>query len=305
MKNILKTLILLVIINYSCTSEEVKNEIIANIPIRNKINLKINGEPPVHEIRDLNAFFCCSKNIEVSFNHWVENIYGGSAFRIALDKNGNLLHLWYKDFTHPNNEFYSPFFTATSTLKIEEFQFTENEILKFKLIGRIFKQTYTFNELPEFVDINATIEIKDFSVCLCPLFSSYIQVNNELPFKDFNKTQIGNDIKYYANTNNGFQIEFKNFKESVSNMPLGNYTFDENSTTHRIDFRKYIGNPRAFSFDIVPQEWLKYETSGSFQILERYNSNGQTITKVRFSLIAKENGIIIHEFKNGIFETQF
>lgn len=89
-------------------------------------------------------------------------------------------------------------------------------------------------------------------------------------------------------------------------MPLGVYTFNENSTTERINFRKFIGQPRALTQNIIPQEWLTYDTSGSFEIVERNRlSNGHRITKIIFNLVASENNVVIHTFNSGIIETHF
>lgn len=309
MKRILKrTLLLIFAINFSCSSDDdLNNEIIEEVPINNKIEFKVNSQNPVNGIRDLSATFCCNNKINVSFNHILSssnNSGWGSAFRLSLDKNGNLLGLWYKDYTHPNNEYYSPYFTPISTLNIENFQFIENQILKFKINGQIFKQTNNLFAIPESVNIDAEIEIKDFGICTCSTFFSNISNNNDLIFHNITKRKQGNDIKYFAHTNNGYQIEFTNFSQSLKNMPLGVYSFDENSTSHRIDFRKFIGTPRAFTLSIIPQEWLKYETSGSFEIIEKININGQIVAKVKFNFIAKENGITIYEINNAILETQ-
>lgn len=310
MKSILKTVLLLVFVcNFSCTSndDEVNNEIIEEVPINNKMAFKVNGTNPVNGIRDLSATFCCDQIINVSFNHNFSssNDSGwGSAFNLALNKQGKLISLWYKDHTHPNNEFYSPFFTPASTLTIENFEFAENQILKFKIKGHIFKTTYDFFAKPESVFIDAEIEIKDFNRCSCNSFPNYLKANNDLIFNSFTRRTSGGKVSYYDFSNNGYQIEFKNFNNYITKMPLGIYSFDEFSTTERIDFRKYIGVPRAFyRYEVIPQEWLKYETSGSFQILERTTINGQLITKVIFNLLAKENGVIVHNIKNGIFET--
>lgn len=299
---------LFLFISFSCSSDDETTPTITEEPTsRNKIDLKINGLPPVNGIKDLTATFCCNDKITVSFDHWISTPnglgYGGTAFSLSLDKNGNLIGLWYKDYTHPNNEFESAYFIPVSTLTIENFQFVENQLLKFKISGQIFKRTYNFFTAPETVNIDANIEIKDFITCTCSFFISKLTTNNSFKFHQITKTEQGTNIRYEANTNNGYQIEFKNFNQYLSNMPIGTYTFNENSTTHRIDFRKFIGVPRAFYMTIIPQEWLQYETSGSFEIFERYQVNGQTVAKVRFNLVAKENGVIVHVFNNGVFKT--
>ena len=309
MKKLLKLFVVILFLNVGCSSDEtlitktVKEEV-----VKNRIDLKVNSQIPVNSIRNLTATFCCNSDLSVRFEHWVPTSnglgYGGSAFNINLDKNGNLLGLWYKDYTHPNNEFSSALFIPTSTLTINDFQFTENQILKFKVAGKIFKQTYNFFTQPEFVNIDADIEIKDFNKCNCDSFVSTLKTNDNLLFHRISKTQQGNDIKYSAYTNNGYHVEFLNFTQSLKNLPIGLYPFTENSTSQRIDFRKFEGVPRNFSFSIIPQEWLKYDTSGNFEIVEkRQLSSGEIVTKVKFILVAKFNNQIIYNFENAVFET--
>jgi len=305
MKSNLKFLFFLSLFTFSCSSEDTFFE---EPLILNKIDFKINGQKPTNEIRNITSVFCCNENLFVDFDHWVPTSnglgYGGSAFTIKLDKNGNLLALYYKDYTHPNNEFYSPFFIPNSTLNIENFEFVENTILKFEINGKIFKKTNNFFETPEFVNIDADIEIRKFNTCGCNSFYSRITNIYNFNFYSITKTEQANDIKYFAHTNNGYQIEFLNFNQPFRDMSLGVYNFDENSTSNRIDFRKFIGVPRAFTHMIISQEWLKYETSGNFEILEKnQQSNGEIVVKIKFNLIVKENNNTVYELTNALFET--
>ncbi len=310
MTKIVKFLIVVLLINYGCSSDSTNTEELIEEPISlNKINLKISDQPPTHSIRNLSASLCCNERLTISFDHWVDTGdglgNGGSAFNVSLTREGDLLGLYYKDYTHPNNEFHSPFFTPTTTLSVSEFLFAENQSLHLKLSGKLFKPSYDFNAEPEFITIEADIEIKEFNDCSCGSFMSYIKANNNLSFYNISRSVQGNEINYFANSNDGYQVEFNNFNEYFRDMPLGEvHSFDENATSERIDLRKFIGIPRAFSTSILPQEWLKYETAGNFEIIERRQINGEIISKIRFNLTAKENGVLVHEFNNVVFETQ-
>lgn len=308
-KKIIKFLSIIVMMSYSCSSDSIiEDEFIEEDISPNKIDLKINGQPPIHSIRNLTTSLCCDKELFVSFNHWIVledgREYGGYAFRLSLDKKGNLLTLWYKDYVEPNNEFYSANFVPIKTLNVENFEFVENEYLKVKVSGILFKQTYNFFQDPETTEIDFDLEIREFISCSCNYFPSHINLNNDFIFYTISWSRQGNDIKYRGYTNNGYQIEFNNFTESLKDMPLGITYFDEDTTTKRIDFRKFIGVPRQFYHDIVDEEWIKYKTSGSFEILDRYEINGSTVSKLKFNLTAKENGEVVYEFNDAIFETQ-
>lgn len=136
-------------------------------------------------------------------------------------------------------------------------------------------------------------------------FFSSINTNDDFVFHSLTRSQQGNNISYFAYANSGYHIEFINFNENFRNMPLGVYSFDENTTTERIDFRKFVGVPRAFSLSIIPQEWLKYDTSGNFEILERLQIGSETVTQIKFNLTAKENGAVIFEINDALIQTQF
>lgn len=307
MKNNLKLLLLILTLNFSCSSDDIDQELIIEEPIKNKINFKINGLPSHNRISGLSATLCCEKKLSISFDNFVDlengSYYGGSGLHLDLDINGNLLSIWYKTYG-PNSEYYSPFFSPTSTLNVTEFEFVENQILKLKINGHIFKKTYNFFAAPEFINIDADIEIKKFHQCTCGSFFSKITNDNDFVFHRFTRSQTGNNIRYFAYANNGYHLEFKNFNEFIQNMPLGIYEFDENTTSHRIDLRKFIGVPRAFMLEVIPQEWMKYETSGSFEIMERQQVGNDLVTKVKFDLIAKDNNEVIFEFNDAILETQ-
>jgi len=307
MKTNFKLLLFTLTLIYSCTSDDIEEETIPEEPIKNNIELKINGQPSPNRIRGLSASVCCSKELSISFDNLVDtengNYYGGIGMNLELDTNGNLLSLWYQSYG-PRQEYYSPFFYPTATLNVTDFEFIENEILKVNLSGQIFKRSYNFYEEPETATIDAEIEIKDFHTCICNTYLSNISNYNDFIFNGLTRTKQLNNISYHAYTTNGYQLEFLNFNEYFRDMPLGVYEFDENSTSQRIDFRKFIGVPRAFYSTIFPEEWLQYKTSGSFEIMEKVQIGNDLVTKVKFNLTAKHNDEVVFQFNNAILQTQ-
>ncbi|MCH7402215.1 hypothetical protein ACFOUP_18585 [Belliella kenyensis] len=302
MKYLKSILLLLLTLIYGCNTDNFEDEWINEEP--NKIDLKVNDIAPVHLIRNLTATLCCEDQITVSFDHWVKNpnnlMSGGSAFNLMIDRQGNLLSLWYKDYIHPNNEYRSADFTPVTSLKIEDFEFVEDQILKLKVIGQIFQRTTNFYEEPVPTDIEADIEIKSFSKCTCNSGNNSVSNIDNMIFLPAVRSQQGEVITYSIFSNSGYYLEFANFKNFISNMPVGVYVFDEDSASPRIDFMKFIGVPKFFHSSIIPVEWLQYETSGSFEI-----TKSQTSTLVKFDLIATENGEVVYELKNALFETSW
>ncbi len=292
---------------YSCDSDDIQEEAIADDLVSNKIELLIDGQPSTNRVRGLSAFVCCDTKINISFDNLVDledgGYYGGSGMYLQLDRNGNLLSLWYKSYG-PNRTYYSPYFDPTSTLTITDFEFIEDQILKVHISGQMFRSTYNFFETPESATIDAQIEIKDFHMCNCNTYTSNISNSNDFIFDGLSRARQGDNIRYYSNTNNGYQLKFSNFDELFVNMPLGVYAFDENSTTQRIDFGKYIGVPRAFVNLIIPEEWLQYKTTGNFEIIEKVRIGNNIVTKVKFDLIAKDNDEVVFEFNDLILQTQ-
>ncbi|SIT02581.1 hypothetical protein [Belliella pelovolcani] len=309
MKFFFKSFLFFLLLNvYSCSPID-DSQNITDALESNKIDLRINGQKPIHSIRDLSASYCCNNELTISFLHWVtrpnELDYGGSAFELKLDKNGNILSLWYKDYTDPNNEFYSAFFTPISTLWIESFEYVEDQRLKMKIFGKLFKRTSNFFEEPEVVVIDTEIEIKEFIPCNCLSFISELTTGvRDFVFNRITRIEQDQSISYEAFSTNGYQIEFRNFKETINEMPLGLYIFDELSTTERIDFKKFTGVPRAFYAGVIPEEWYIYDTSGSFEIISKMQVNGELNSTVRINFVATLNGETVIEFKDAILETQ-
>lgn len=307
MKYSSKLFLFVIVFILSCKSDDFTEEINTDDIVKNKIDFKVNGETPENTIHNLSASLCCSNKINISFVHRFNNgqsgSYGGTGLNFAMDKDGNLLGLTYNTYS-PNNKYHSPFFTPISTVNISDFEFTENQILNVKIDGRLFKKTYNLYDEPDFIDIEADIEIKDFNNCICNSFTSKITNDNELVFHKITRRQQANDIEYFAHSNNGYHIELINLNERIRNMPLGVYEFDETSTSQRINFRKFIGTPRAFSFSIIQDEWLKYDTSGSFEIFNRQQIGNDLVTSVKLNFVAKHNNEIVFEFNDTILQTQ-
>lgn len=310
MKYNLSYILIAVFLFYGCGPDDEVIETVAQPEALNKVDLLINGVPPENAIRNLSASVCCDRAIYVSFTHHVENgvsgSFGGSGLDLSLDRSGRLQGLSYRSYA-PSAQYYSAYFTPASTITISDFELIENELLRFKISGQIFKETHNFFEQPEFVTIEAVIEIKKFVNCSgCNSVVDSFSNTNDFIFYNFSQSRQGNDIWYTARTNNGYQIEFDNLTQRLSDMPLGTYAFGENASMERINFRKFIGVPRAFTWMILPQEWIEYKTSGSFEIYEKVRlDNGQRVARVKFNVTAKENDVVVYEFRDAQLQTGF
>ncbi len=293
-----------------CSPDTVSEEenMSEDIPL-NTIDFTINGEEPVAGIRYLSAFTGCGENLSVSFAHWIETSngtgYGGSAFDMSLTTSGDLLNVYYRDYDEPSSTYYSPFFTALSTFQVEEFEYVDNEMLRIKIKGQIFEQTYNYFEVPEPTELSTEIIIKDFSTCNQDFFPNTIITDYNFVFHKISRVQSSETIFYRAFSNAGHLLEFKNLDERLTNLPEGVYSFEEDSVSPRVNLSEFIGVPRAFVNNIIIDEWKNYETSGSFEIIKVRNSDGETFSQIIFNVLAMENGTIKYEFNNAVFETSW
>ena len=86
-------------------------------------------------------------------------------------------------------------------------------------------------------------------------------------------------------------------------MDKGTYTFDQNTLENRIDFEQYIGIFRATQLlGIRPQDWKKFQTSGSYTIKEHVIINGVKVTRGELDLQVYDNGQLLHAVTKGTFE---
>ena len=93
---------------------------------------------------------------------------------------------------------------------------------------------------------------------------------------------------------------------SIFKIPLGTYSFSNNSTTEKIEFRKYVGLPKSFSTSIIiPSDWILYETQGSFTIVEKTIINGFQVVKIKLNFTASQNGIVEYTINNADFITAY
>jgi hypothetical protein len=89
-------------------------------------------------------------------------------------------------------------------------------------------------------------------------------------------------------------------------MQLGIYNFNGLSNSNKIQFMKFIGPPRPFSENyFIPADWKKYESNGSFTIIEKTNINGHLVSKLKLNFTARYNGILEYNINNADFITKY
>jgi len=98
---------------------------------------------------------------------------------------------------------------------------------------------------------------------------------------------------------------FFKLKEDFWSFEIGkNNKFDQKTIENRIDLEQYIGRLRATQNLYNEQEdWKKFQTAGSFTILERKMVKGIKVTKGEMTIEVYDNGVLVHSILNGVFET--
>lgn len=308
MKKIL--ILLIIVLNISCSDDSINDENNSVIENPNKITLKINGVNTTENISDISSYFSCDRDLNVTVTSKKNNVTE-DLIVLNLTKNGELKSLYFADKSgNFRQDYYSPDFIPSSTITISEFEFSENSILKFKFSGQVFKKKYNFLEPNESITIEGNVEIKKFIENECNTFVNYMTLDNDIKLSNIRRINENNQqnliVRYEGTSLNGYNIELKNLNQNLMEMPLGTYSFSNNSITEKIEFRKYIGIPKSFSTTIlIPTDWTLYETQGSFTITEKTTINGFQVVKLKLNFTASQNGTVEYTFTNSDFVTAY
>lgn len=308
MKKIL--ILLIIILSISCSNDSINDENINVIENPNKISLKINGLNTTENISEINSYFSCDRDLNVTVtskrNNVTENL-----IVMNLTKDGKLKSVNFADKNgNSRQDYYSPDFIPSSTITISEFEFIDNTKLKFKFSGQVFKKKYNFLAPNETTTIEGNVEIKKFIDSQCNTFVNYMTLNDNIKLSNISRINQNNQqnliVRYEGTSLNGYNIVLKNLNQNLMEMPLGTYSFSNNSINEKIEFRKYIGIPKSFSTTtLIPTDWILYETQGSFTITEKTTINGFPVVKLKLNFTATQNGTVEYIFTNSDFITAY
>lgn len=292
---------------FSCTTDSVEEIIVAE-PILNSAKIKLDGQTTIDDFISVSAFYSCNERVSVSIRSTKNNV-NTPLLDLTLLKNGELIYASFSDRRGPFSiEYKTPDFIPSSTFTIDEFEFVENEKLNIKFSGQLLKQVYNYLETSETLNISGEIKVTSFEISTCNVFNDFIKLNNELNFFEITRISQGSGTnlvaRYDSTSLDGYNIQFVNFNTFLKDMPLGTYNFDQLSTSERINFQQYIGPPIFFySHIFIPIYWKKFETAGSFTIVEKTVINGHNVTKVVFNFTASYDGVVEYNFTDAEFAT--
>lgn len=308
MKKIL--ILIIILLNFSCSNDSINDDINSEIESPNKINLKINGLKTTENITKISSFFSCDRDLRVSVRSKSNNVTA-DLLVISLTKEGELKYVYFADKSgNFRQDYFSLDFIPSSTITISEFEFINNTKLKFKFSGQVFKRKHNFLEPNETIDIEGSVEINKFSESRCNTFVNYMILNDNIKFSNIRRINQNNQqnlvVSYNGTSLNGYNIVLNNLNQNLMEMPIGTYSFSNNSITEKIEFRKYIGMPKSFSTRfLIPADWIVYETQGNFSIIEKTTINGTQVVKLKLNFTATYNGTVEYTFTNSDFITAY
>lgn len=232
---------------------------------------------------------------------------------INLLKNGGIGNVQLFDYRFNNNPYETPDFKTDGLLTISNFEYDEaKKYLHFEYEGELLKVETDFNSLDKNQPrkkIKGVVTINNIKSVKCNTFISQLNFKtNTLKFvtnrhlASYDSGLKLNPYQFFFYSDNGYRTIFRSNKD-LWILDKGTYAFDQNTLENRIDFEQYTGIFRATQLLwIRPQDWKKFQTSGSYTITEHVIINGTKVTKGQMNLQVYDNGLLIYNISNGTFE---
>jgi hypothetical protein len=298
--------IVLLLFIWSCIKDEETNKV-----IEQSIDLQIENE----KFKIVNESFVVNENCNSIF---VSIIYDKGKkephfiFELSITKKGILKKVSYTRFGESTSPFDTPDFNLKGLFTVDNFVYDDSsKNLSFNFSGELVKvETNTpMLDVPQKrKKINGKIMSNKVKATTCTSFTSdlHFETNNLTFATNFNSGSHDpnlpvNQYNFRFFSNNGYRAIIKS-KIDLWNFDKGTYTFDQNTIENRIDLEQYTGIFRATQLLwIRPQDWKKFQTAGSYTILEHTTINDEKVTRGEMDLQVYDNGALIHNITNGKF----
>jgi hypothetical protein len=299
--------IVLLLFICSCEKDEITNKV-----VEQSIDLQIENE----KFKIVNESFVVNENCNTIF---VSLIYDKGKnephfiFELSITKKGILRKVSYTRFGESTSPFDTPDFNLKGLFTVDNFVYDESsKNLSFNFSGELVKvETNTpLLDVPQKrKKINGKIMSNKVKATTCTSFTSdlHFETNNLTFATNFNAGSHdpnlpANQYSFRFFSNNGYRAIIKS-RIDLWNFDKGTYTFDQNTIENRIDLEQYIGIFRATQLLwIRPQDWKKFQTSGSYTIKEHVIINGLKVTRGELDLQVYDNGLLLHTITKGTFE---
>lgn len=291
---------------YSCTKDEIEKE-----QITSSFEIKIDNDQFKFTNTTVGAIENCERlSVGVQSDKSAKENF---TIVINLLKNGAINSVRLIDYRFGNPIYETTDFKTNGLFTISNFKYDEvKKYLYFEYEGELLKVESDFNSLDKNQPrkkIKGIVSINDIRSIKCDTFISQLNfTTNTLkffsnkPFASYDSNLKTNPYQFSFFSDNGYHTLIKS-KVDLWNLDKGTYTFDQNTLENRIDLEQYIGIFRATQLLwIRPQDWKKFQTSGSYTIKEHVIINGLKVTRGELNLQVYDNGMLLHSITKGTFE---
>ncbi len=229
--------------------------------------------------KGINTSVAASEDCEkISIGYSRDMQDGYFAINFSILKSGALHKVTLVDYTRGgDNNFDTADFNPLALLKITNFKYDEaTNYVHFEYSGELIKVRSDFDETDKIsprLNIQGVVTITNLTDYECKTFLPTVQFKT--PTITFTGTRANatydpslniNPYIHRFYSNNGYHTIIKS-KVDLWNLDKGTYTFDQNTLENRIDLEQYTGIFRATQLLwIRPQDWKKFQTSGSYTI---------------------------------------
>jgi hypothetical protein len=291
----------------SCSKDEVETK------SERLFELQLGGK----KYKFVNEWVSATEDCErLSVGVLIDQPYGHFAIDFSILKNGALAKASLVDYTMlgGDNDYETANFNPVALMKITNFKYDETKkYVHFDYSGELLKINRPENPDRIFPPkyIKGAVTITNLDEYKCNTFlptarfeTPTITFTGVRHYGTYDSGLSINRFTYLIYSNNGNRIFFK-LKDDFWSFEIGKtYKFDQKTIENRIDFEQYIGRLRATQNLYNEQvDWKKFQTAGSYTILERKIVNGIKVTKGEMTIEVYDNGILVHTIQNGVFET--
>jgi hypothetical protein len=253
----------------------------------NKFALNIDGENIDFSGGYVQGWFLCGEHINFSVEA------GGFRFDLKILTDGTVRSVYFKN--AKNSKVYQiPRYVENKFMLLKNLEFAKDEFARTEFRGYL----YSSENRTDSVLVQGKLDITYFSGGSCN-HTEFVKLDNEHYFDVFSivRTTTYTDVKYSASNYNGDCVVFETLDKKMSELPIGTYNFNKNSTTPKIIFKRYIGEIMPYNRTFYENEWKDYETLGSFTI--ENHENNRTKGSINLQVVFDDYIVV---FENAKFE---
>ncbi len=300
-------LLLLCVFFFGCSSDDdFIDDSSYNIQDFNNVEFYADGNLVENDSIRISVNYCCNKTLRIDMTQTGKELGRRNLMQMEMHKDGSVKRINYDLYNEPRS-YRSPFFKIPNDfLNIEVFDFDEEAMdLHLKFTSSLLRYPTGFPG-PESIEIDVDLDAKIVHDCRCTpgaqtMNDAYMELNPNFNFLYFNKgsssQQFGPRLyRHRSRDVNGYRFTLYSKDFKIEDFEVGSYELNAENESPRVDFRKYIGEPHAYSNNIVPEEWEVYDINGVLEVVEKLE-NG--LNRIKIDFTASKDGEVIYEFSDA------